>query len=609
MSIYDDALSAIKSGNAYFTKGLQYNPSDPSEDVYGDVLVVNGQPVRNTNDFAISPVYETKFTGNSFYNDNSGGMEAETIQVLTGYRIRERSNDNIFRDTNISTNPQGQPVGISNQYESGQNNSFLSQLGELARGPLSPVLAAAGSQLIGGSGLFGGAGSAAGAAGAFDAATLADLQLGQAMTANAAGAAGGAGSGASSLLNSPLGELPQQFPNAPQTPLSPYNPIAQNLPSFASPLASTALGSIPSASTGSDITNLPNQIQNSLSSVSPSLLSTGASVAKGLLGGAGGIDNTTLSNLISGGMSAAGQVIQSEADKAAQLKAQQDIINATQTGVTGSQFRPVGITTAFGSSNFKTDPVTGQLISAGYTPSSAISQGVSSLTGLGQKYLAQSPEDVANQYMLGQQNLLAPTRERQLAAIRNQLQNTGRTGLSIGGTGLRPGGGMGLSASNPELEAYYNAIAQQDATLAANAQTAGQQNVNFGAGLFTQAGGLEQLAQQPLSLGASLGGQAAQYGANAGRLGVAGTQIGANFGTGSAATNNPYASVLTGLGSPTSTLSSGLTNFLGNYLDSNSSNNFTNTLPTSGSGAYSTYTDQNSPDYLGNKYTNPAYWT
>ena len=545
MSIYDDALSAIKSGNAYFTKGLQYNPSDPSEDVYGDVLVVNGQPVRNTNDFAISPVYDYKPTGKSFYNDNSGGMEAETIQVLTGYRIRERSNDNIFRDTNISTNPQGQPVGISNQYESGQNNSFLSQLGELARGPLSPVLAAAGAQLIGGSGLFGGAGSAAGAAGAMDAATLADLQLGQAMTANAAGAAGvGSAAYNAALLDTTNAGIPSSIsPNAYSAALT----------------DTTNMG----AATGAG-----GAVSGAGKTVSPSLLSTGASVAKGLLGGAGGIDNTTLSNLISGGMSAAGQVIQSEADKTAQLKAQQDIINATQTGVAGSQFRPVGITTAFGSSNFKTDPVTGQLISAGYTPSSAISQGVSSLTGLGQKYLAQSPEDVAAQYMLSQQNLLAPTRERQLAAIRNQLQNTGRTGLSIGGTGLRPGGGMGLSASNPELEAYYNAISQQDATLAANAQTAGQQNVNFGAGLFTQAGGLEQLAQQPLSLSSQLGGLSANYGGNAGRLGLTGTTAGATYGTGLKATANPYAALFSGAGSPTSTLGAGFTNLLGNYLNS-----------------------------------------
>jgi hypothetical protein len=100
---------------------------------------------------------------------------------------------------------------------------------------------------------------------------------------------------------------------------------------------------------------------------------------------------------------------------------------------------------------------------------------------------------------------------------------------------------MGLGATTPEMEAYYNAIAQQDAQLAAQAQQAGQQNVAFGTGLLGQGAGLlgqyqagqvgalspftaylgtgqsiEQMGQQPLTLGAGLGGQAAAYGANAG---------------------------------------------------------------------------------------------
>jgi hypothetical protein len=92
------------------------------------------------------------------------------------------------------------------------------------------------------------------------------------------------------------------------------------------------------------------------------------------------------------------------------------------------------------------------------------------------------------------------------------------------------------------MEAYYNAIAQQDAQLAAQAQQAGQQNVAFGTGLFSTGnqllnqyyGGqvsalnpfttylgagqtLEELGQAPLKLGAALGGQAAAYGGNVGQ--------------------------------------------------------------------------------------------
>jgi hypothetical protein len=149
--------------------------------------------------------------------------------------------------------------------------------------------------------------------------------------------------------------------------------------------------------------------------------------------------------------------------------------------------------------------------------------------------------------MRQQQDLLAPSRERQMAQLQNQLFQQGRSGLSVGATGMRPSGAGGLGATTPEMEAYYNAIAQQDAQLAAQAQQAGQQNVAFGTGLFGtgsqllgqyQAGqvgalspfqtylgtgqSIEEMGQQPLTLGAGLGGQAAAYGANAGRSLLAG---------------------------------------------------------------------------------------
>jgi len=164
------------------------------------------------------------------------------------------------------------------------------------------------------------------------------------------------------------------------------------------------------------------------------------------------------------------------------------------------------------------------------------------LFGLGQQYLAQTPEQVAAQYMSRQQDLLAPSRERQMAQLQNQLFQQGRGGLSVGATGARPSGAAGLGATTPEMEAYYNAIAQQDAQLAAQAQQAGQQNVAFGAGLFGTGAGMlgqyqagqvgalspfstylgagqtiEELGQAPLKLGAALGGQAAAYGGNVGQ--------------------------------------------------------------------------------------------
>lgn len=199
-----------------------------------------------------------------------------------------------------------------------------------------------------------------------------------------------------------------------------------------------------------------------------------------------------------------------------------------------ARFRPVGVTTRFGSSQFGFSPE-GYLTSAGYTVSPELRAAQDRLLGLGAGYLAQTPEEVAQKYLASQMDLLAPSRERQLAELRNRSYQTGREGLSVGATGLRPGGGLGLKATNPEMEAYYNVLAQQDAALAAQAEQAGRGQIGFGAGLFGMANELENIAQNPLTLGAGLGGQQAAYGARAGSslltggLGAAQTMQAANM--------------------------------------------------------------------------------
>ena len=300
--------------------------------------------------------------------------------------------------------------------------------------------------------------------------------------------------------------------------------------------------------------------------------------------------------LIGGGASLLGGLFGgSSAKRAAQTQADAQV-KAAQIAADEARFRPVGITTRFGTSQFTTDPTTGRVTGAGYTidpqlkamqdrflglagtglDQAAAAQGqyaplgqaAQGLFSLGQQYLAESPEQAAEKYMLGKQNLLAPSRERQYGQLQNQLFNTGRTGLSVGGTGLRPGGGEGLRASNPEMEAYYNAIAQQDAQLASEAMQAGQQQTAFGAGLFGTGGnlanqmyglqtsalspyqaylsgatGLEALGQQPLEMGSALGGRVANpTGANALLQG------GTNAANAMAQANayNPFASALTG---------------------------------------------------------------
>ena len=233
---------------------------------------------------------------------------------------------------------------------------------------------------------------------------------------------------------------------------------------------------------------------------------------------------------------------------------------AADQAAKAARFTPVGVTTNLGSSQFTYNP-DGSIASAGYTLDprlqaiqnqvygnagaynpEAIGQaaqplmgGAQSLFNLGQQYLATSPEQAAQQYMQQQQGLLAPGREQQLAGLRNQQFQTGRSGLATGGTTT------GMQQTNPELAAYYNSIAQQNATLAAQSDTYGQQRATFGAGLMgtggtllgqvpslttagygplqTQlgmVGTLEGMGQQPFDLSTALGAKQATAGANVG---------------------------------------------------------------------------------------------
>lgn len=204
---------------------------------------------------------------------------------------------------------------------------------------------------------------------------------------------------------------------------------------------------------------------------------------------------------------------------------------ATKTAQQQAAFTPVGMTTAFGQSNFQFDPNTGQLTSAGYTASPEVAAQRQRLFGLGSEALPTTTDTQAiqQQYIAQQQGLLAPGREQQLAQLRNRQYQRGTTGLATGGTmaGYAPNA-QGLMATNPEMAAYYNSLAQQDAALAANAPTYSQNLLNSqiatGTGLFGAANTLEGYAQQPLGLSSSLGTAASTAGAKAGYYGLLGNQ-------------------------------------------------------------------------------------
>lgn len=225
--------------------------------------------------------------------------------------------------------------------------------------------------------------------------------------------------------------------------------------------------------------------------------------------------------MLQGGLSAYGAGLQNQSNVAGNLSA-----------ANAAQFRPVGITNTFGTSNFQYDP-SGNLIGAGYGLSPQLQGAQNTLMGglqgslqdqaniqnMGRQYMAQSPQQQAQQYIANQQALLQPSRDMESARLANQLQQTGRTGVSIA-----QGGALGMA--NPEQQALANARALQDLQLAANATQAGQQQYKFGQGLLSSAydpytanlkasGYTEGLGQQPFDISTALGARQATAGSNA----------------------------------------------------------------------------------------------
>lgn len=295
--------------------------------------------------------------------------------------------------------------------------------------------------------------------------------------------------------------------------------------------------------------------------------------------------------IIGGGLSLAGGLLGGRSAERAAGESAAAQRYAADRAAEAARFRPVGVTTRFGTSSFQTSPE-GYVTGAGYTLSPELrayqdrvmglaGQGLNfaeqapglyapligaagGLFNLGQQYLGKSPDEVAQDYMSKQQALLAPGRERESAQLMNQLSNTGRTGLSIAQGG-------GLQAANPEMAALANARAMQDLQLAANAQEAGQRNVAFGSGLFGTganllgsyysgqtgalspfqtnlglAGTVEDLGRGAMTLGQQIGGQNVN---NTGAAALLQGGLSAARTAQQGASQNPFATWLQGQGS------------------------------------------------------------
>ena len=243
---------------------------------------------------------------------------------------------------------------------------------------------------------------------------------------------------------------------------------------------------------------------------------------------------------------------------AASREAAQAQLEAARIAAEEARFRPVGISTRFGQSQFQYGPE-GRLSGASYTTSPEIQalqnrlsalygdslglaeQAVApaqTLFGLGQQYLAQSPEQARNQYLQEQYAMLDPIRQREEQRLGASVFGRGRAGLNIGDVG------------QPELAALATARRTQDLQLAAQAEQEARNRISYGTGLFGEAARLgttalapfqsqfglsqllEQAGQQPLDIGAQLGGRSATAGAQAGEallrggMAAASTQLG-----------------------------------------------------------------------------------
>ena len=331
--------------------------------------------------------------------------------------------------------------------------------------------------------------------------------------------------------------------------------------------------------------------------VDPSLGSMGTIGGSGVssTGGFWDAAGKYVPNIISGGMDAYGNYLDRQKASLNANTQGDAILSAAKIAADSAKFKPIGVTNRWGASSFGYDK-DNNLTSAGYqlSPEAKAQQdrlmGISNrgLTqfndsfdatqpmftaanrsmALGNQYLATSPQEQAAKYYADQMTLLDPSRTRSLSGLRANLQATGRAGLSTGGTDT-------LNASNPEMEAYYNSLRQQDALLASQATQGGIDYAKAGLG-FVGSGGdmmknaystqtsafapystavngantLEGLGAGTMDAGSALGAKISTAGANAGRATLLGGEAAANAVRTGTNDTSPYTNMLSGIGKP-----------------------------------------------------------
>jgi hypothetical protein len=228
---------------------------------------------------------------------------------------------------------------------------------------------------------------------------------------------------------------------------------------------------------------------------------------------------------------------------------------AAQLAAEEARFRPVGVTSRFGSSQFQFDPE-GRLSGAGYTASpeiQALQDRLSALYGdslglaemapgtaqglfnLGTGYLSETPEAARQRIFNQLQEARLPAQMREEQRLGAGVFGRGRAGLNISGMG------------QPELFGLGQAREEQRMQDILAAEQQAQQQIGFGTGLlgtayqlpvqalapFQAQFGTQQLletaAQDPLNIGAQLGGRTAQAGSTSAQALLSGGQNAANL--------------------------------------------------------------------------------
>jgi hypothetical protein len=179
-----------------------------------------------------------------------------------------------------------------------------------------------------------------------------------------------------------------------------------------------------------------------------------------------------------------------------------------------AEFKPYSVTSGFGTGYFDTSKQ-----QAGYEIDPLLAMYRDRLYSMGAGAIDQAavdPNVAAQRFMEQQQGLLAPTRQAEDIALRQQQLGRGRIGLGLSTQAMGAGNAGGYV--NPEQYQQALARSRADAEQATKAYDYGQSEVDRflgrGTGLFTQGFGVEELGMKPLALGADIGKAGATAGGN-----------------------------------------------------------------------------------------------